>query len=164
MSDGKGAVATWWIEAGVAGLLMATAVLVLADSWRVGLGWGSEGPRSGVFPFLVGLVLLGAAGMTLVRSLLPRLRSHDAFVDREGLGRVLGVLLPAIAFVAAAQWLGLYVAAALLIASFMWLLGRFALPVSLGVGVGIALVLFIVFERWFLMPLPKGPLEAALGF
>ena len=127
MSDGKGAVATWWIEAGVAGLLMATAVLVLADSWRVGLGWGSEGPRSGVFPFLVGLVLLGCRRHDAGPEPAAAPAEHDAFVDREGLGRVLGVLLPAIAFVAAAQWLGLYVAAALLIASFMWLLGRFAL-------------------------------------
>jgi len=27
----------------------------------------------------------------------------------------------------------------------------------------VPLVLFLVFERWFLVPLPKGPLEAFLG-
>jgi hypothetical protein len=28
----------------------------------------------------------------------------------------------------------------------------------------VPLVLFMMFERWFLVPLPKGPLEAWLGF
>lgn len=164
MSEGRGPVASWWIEALVAGLLMATAGLVVLDSWRVGVGWGVEGPQAGVFPFLVGLILLAAAGFTLARSVLPASRTDEPFVDRQGLQRVLGVLVPAIAFVVAAHWLGLYVAAALLIAGFMSLVGRFAVALSAGVGAGIALLLFLVFERWFLMPLPKGPLEAALGF
>ena len=31
-------------------------------------------------------------------------------------------------------------------------------------GVLVPLVLFVVFEIWFLVPLPKGPVEALLGF
>jgi len=31
-------------------------------------------------------------------------------------------------------------------------------------GLGVPLVTFVVFERWFLVPMPKGPLEAWLGF
>jgi hypothetical protein len=31
------------------------------------------------------------------------------------------------------------------------------------VAVGVPLVFFIVFERWFLVPLAKGPLERLLG-
>jgi hypothetical protein len=31
-------------------------------------------------------------------------------------------------------------------------------------AVGIPLVTFIIFERWFLVPMPKGPLETWLGF
>jgi hypothetical protein len=30
--------------------------------------------------------------------------------------------------------------------------------------VGVPLFFFIVFERWFLVPLPKGPIENLLGF
>ena len=36
--------------------------------------------------------------------------------------------------------------------------------ISLAVGIGVPLALFLMFERWFLVPLPKGPLEALLGF
>ena len=35
---------------------------------------------------------------------------------------------------------------------------------ALAVSVCVPLVLFMMFERWFLVPLPKGPLEAWLGF
>jgi hypothetical protein len=31
-------------------------------------------------------------------------------------------------------------------------------------SLGIPLATFIIFERWFLVPMPKGPLEAWLGF
>jgi hypothetical protein len=30
--------------------------------------------------------------------------------------------------------------------------------------VAVPLVVFVVFERWFLVPLPKGPLEALFGY
>jgi hypothetical protein len=32
------------------------------------------------------------------------------------------------------------------------------------VPVIVPLVVFVVFERWFLVPLPKGPLEALFGY
>ena len=35
---------------------------------------------------------------------------------------------------------------------------------ALGVSVAVPLVLFFMFEKWFLVPLPKGPLEAMLGY
>ena len=38
----------------------------------------------------------------------------------------------------------------------------FLLPLLLGIGVPLAL--FFMFEKWFLVPLPKGPLEAMLGY
>ena len=41
--------------------------------------------------------------------------------------------------------------------------GKHAVPLTLGVAAGVPLVFFLVFERWFLVPLPKGPLEALLG-
>lgn len=159
------ALASWKVEIGVAGLLVAVATLVIADSWRMGTGWGDEGPQSGFFPFYVGLILLASAGTTLAANLAAGTsRNRDAFVDRPSFGRVLGVLAPAVVFVVAANWLGLYVAAAILIAFFMRVYGSFPLASSAGLGVTIALVLFVAFEIWFVMPLPKGPLEAALGY
>lgn len=46
----------------------------------------------------------------------------------------------------------------------MWRHGRYGWRLTLPVSVGVPLVFFLVFERWFLVPLPKGPIERLLGF
>ena len=43
-------------------------------------------------------------------------------------------------------------------------LGRYSWLVVLAVAIGMPIVTFVVFERWFLVPLPKGPIEEFLGF
>ena len=40
---------------------------------------------------------------------------------------------------------------------------QFGVPLTAAVALGVPLACFLVFERWFLVPLPKGPLEALLG-
>jgi hypothetical protein len=37
-------------------------------------------------------------------------------------------------------------------------------PAVLGVALAVPVVAFVVFERWFLVPMPKGPLEIWLGY
>ena len=85
------------------------------------------------------------------------------FVTRQQLGPVLKVLAPAVAFVALIHWLGLYVSAALYTGVYMRWIGRHAWLTVLAVAVLFPLVTFLVFEKWFLVPMPKGPLEAWLG-
>jgi hypothetical protein len=58
--------------------------------------------------------------------------------------------------------LGIYVASAIFIFAFMMVVGREAILKSLGVSVITPTLLFLMFEKWFLVPLPKGPLEAWL--
>jgi len=60
--------------------------------------------------------------------------------------------------------LGIYVAPALLIAWFMLPHGKHAVALTVAVALGVPLFFFVVFERWFLVALPKGPLETLLGF
>jgi len=60
--------------------------------------------------------------------------------------------------------LRIYVASAVLIAYFMLRYGKYRASITLPVGIGVPLLFFLVFERWFLAPLPKGPLEILLGF
>ena len=52
----------------------------------------------------------------------------------------------------------------LLIGWFMRRHGGFGWAATLGVSVAAPITFFLVFERWFLVPLPKGPLERLLGF
>ena len=60
--------------------------------------------------------------------------------------------------------LGIYVSSALFIAAFMRFLGKYGWAKIAPVSLGVVLFFFLMFEVWFKVPLPKGPLEAALGF
>lgn len=151
-------------EVGVAAFLLAIGALVVGDSLRVGIGWADDGPRSGYFPFYVGLFLIGASGWTLLRALLGRSPLKAVFATRAQLGQVLAVLLPMVVYVAAIAGLGIYVASFALIAYFMKRHGRYGWPLTVAVSAGVPIAFFLLFERWFLVLLPKGPLEAALGF
>ena len=53
---------------------------------------------------------------------------------------------------------------ALFIAVFMWWQGKFRLLKIVPVSVGVSVSLFLMFEVWFKVSLPKGPLEALLGY
>jgi hypothetical protein len=156
-------ITTRWPELGVALLLAVLALLVITDSLRVGIGWADDGPRSGYFPFYVGLALLGASLWTAGAQLL-RWRRSEAFAGRDQLRLVAAVAWPMVVYVGLIGMLGIYVASAALIAWFMLRHGRHRLPVTAGVALGVPLAFFLVFERWFLVPLPKGPLEALLGY
>lgn len=148
----------------VALALMGVAALVMADSWRVGARWAEDGPQAGYFPFYVGAIMMVASGWTVLQNLITKHPDRANFVDRTQLRSVLQVLVPTIVYVGAISLLGIYVASAFFIAFFMWWLGKYKLPLILPVAVGVPLVLFVMFEVWFLVPLPKGPLETAFGY
>lgn len=150
-------------EIGVAVCLAVASLFVLQDSIRVGIGWADDGPRSGYFPFYIGLLLLGASLAILVGAWINR-RNNAVFAERSELARVLAVLAPMAVYVGAIAFIGIYAASALLIGYFMLRHGRFGWPLTAAVAVGVPLLLFMVFERWFLVPLPKGPIERMLGF
>jgi hypothetical protein len=157
-------VTTRFMEIVVAALFMLVAVVVMWDSWRIGAGWASDGPQPGYFPFYIGLIMFVASAVTLITNAVTKAPDLSNFVDRSALWLVLQVLVPMAGFVVLIGLLGIYVAAGIFIAFFMWWLGRYSLVKAVPVGILIPIVLFWVFEIAFLIPLPKGPLEAALGF
>jgi hypothetical protein len=67
-------------------------------------------------------------------------------------------------FVAAILVLGIYVSSALLILYFMIVLGEFRWRAALPFALGAALLAFVVFERWFLVALPKGRSKLGSAF
>ena len=74
------------------------------------------------------------------------------------------MLVPTAIYVAVIPWIGIYVASGLLIAVFMRWLGQYGWSMVAAIALGVPIVTFLVFEKWFLVPLPKGPIEAYLGF
>jgi hypothetical protein len=148
-------------EIAMAVLFFAAGAVVVFDSVRLGIGWADDGPRAGYFPFYVGLLICIAA---LVNGARATLVGRDkTFVQVGQLKLVLTVLVPTAIYVATVSWIGIYVSSAVLIGLFMRWLGKYAWWKVLAVSVGTSVALFLVFELWFQVPLPKGPLENMLG-
>lgn len=147
----------------VAGLLFALGAVVVYGSARLGAHWAAEGPQPGYFPFYVGIVICISALVTFVRALAIRPEHDKPFVHVGALKMVLAVLVPTAIYAGVIALLGMYVASALFIAFFMRWLGKYAWWKVLLVSVGISVFFYFVFEVWFEVPLPKGPVEVWLG-
>ena len=133
------------------------------DSVRLGARWAEDGPQAGYFPFYVGLLVCLSAAVNFVMALVNRRDAGRDFVELDKLKLVLAVLVPAAVYVAAISWVGIYVSSALFIAFFMRWLGKYPWWKVAVVSVGTMVAFFLIFEVWFLVPLPKGPLENLLG-
>jgi hypothetical protein len=152
------------MELVVSGAFIALSFVIMYDNWRIGARWAAEGPQAGYFPFYIGLIMFVASAATFGIHLAARSRDPANFVDRSQLAQVLKVLIPTIAFVVLIWLIGIYVAAAVFIAFFMVWLGRYPIVKVAPVALLVPLVLFMMFEVWFQVPLPKGPIETALGY
>jgi putative tricarboxylic transport membrane protein len=151
-----------------AGVLMLLGGVVLGDAAGLGIAWGGDGPGSGFFPFCLAALLVLFSAAIFVQAW--RRPVTKPFATRAQLVPVLKVLVPVAAFVAAtdppgaSDGLGLYVAAALYMATYMRWVGGHPWPLVAAVSIAVPVVAFVVFEQWFLVPMPKGPLEAWLGY
>src|SRR2546422_1110406 len=151
------------VELGVAAVVLLFGALVVCDSYRGGAGGGEEGPQAGYFPLYVGLLICFASTAILVRALRNSALAAESFVSRDELKKILTVLVPTVVYVALIAPLGFYLASTLYIAYFMWFLGKYSWAKIAPVSIGVSVAFFLIFEIWFSVPLPKGPLEAALG-
>ena len=154
---------TRWPELLVAAFLFALAMLVISDSLRVGTGWGDDGPKSGYFPFYIGLLLAGSSAWIMVSQLRRWASDGSVFAEHAQLRLVMAVLWPMVLYVGLIFVIGIYIASALLIAYFMIRYGKYRWMVSGPTAIGVPLFFFLVFERWFLVMLPKGPIEQLFG-
>jgi len=149
-------------EIAVALLIAIGAVVVMVSNYQIGAGWAPDGPEAGYFPMRIGALIFIACLVVLWQA--RRLDSEAVFVTVPQLKQVAVILVPLTAYIGLIAWLGIYVASTIFIAGFMRVIGKFAWWRAVLTGVAINAVLFWVFEMQFRVPLPKGPLEAALGF
>ncbi len=161
--DDRPAASTRTLDLAVAALIFLLGALVIYDSWRLGARWAEDGPQTGYFPFYVGLLICGSSIATFVRGLYDVKAARRPFVTLGQLRMVLFMLVPTVVYVALIRYLGLYVASTLFIALFMVWLGKYGWFKTALVSVGVSVVSFLLFEVWFRVPLPKGPLETLLG-
>jgi putative tricarboxylic transport membrane protein len=168
MSHGEGPegprlISTRTMDIVVALLMIGAAAVVSSDSLRLGTGWQEhEGPRAGYFPFYIGIILGVSSAINLVRAVLDAKGAQKSFTTVPAIRQVLAVLIPLGVYVAAVALIGIYIPSIFYMALFMWYFGKYPIWRGLIVGFGISAVFFLMFEIWFLVPLPKGPLEEPL--
>jgi hypothetical protein len=151
------------VEIGVALFMALLAAIGIYGSVQVGIGWGSDGPRAGFFPFYVSLLIVISCVINLAQ-IFRSANDGELFAAWGQLRLVLAVVVPTAVYVLIIPYIGIYVASALLLALFMKWLGRYSWLLVLPVAVGMPILTFLMFEIWFLVPLPKGPLENFLGY
>lgn len=149
------------VEMGVAAVIGLLGLITVAGSLQAGIGWGAEGPKSGFFPFWIGVLIIGASLVNLGRAFVSdRTRMFSSWGQ---IIQVSKVVSPMILYVAAVPWLGIYIPSVLLIAGFMRWLGRYGWLMTACVSIALPVLTYFTFESWFLVPLPKGPVEDWLG-
>jgi hypothetical protein len=153
------------MEIATAIAIMVFAAVVMVSNYRLGAGWDRNGPESGYFPFYVGVITFISGAAILIGELIKGgAAGAESFVEGRPLRRVLRIVIPTLIYVVAIIYVGIYVATAVFVSVFMVWLGRYRVVVAVALGVAIAVALFLTFEVWFLVPLPKGPLETLLGY
>lgn len=148
----------------VAAIVFMLGALVAFDTSRLGASWGSDGPQAGYFPFYIGVIICISSLVVFVQGLLKLRSDRQVFVTNEQLKQVMVILVPSTAYVLGIQLIGIYVSSAIFIGLFMGLAGKYSWLRSVAVGLGVSVSAFLMFEIWFKIPLPKGPLERLLGF
>ena len=159
----RSAASTRTVDLVVAAVIFIFGMVVVFDSWRLGARWAEDGPESGYFPFYVGVLLLISSGVIFYRGSRDKPLAAKRFVSLEQLKLVLKVLIPSIVYVGLIHVLGIYVASMIFIGCFMKWLGGYSIAKTLPVAIGVIVVFFLIFDVWFTLVLPKGPIESFLG-
>ncbi|HET9714610.1 MAG TPA: tripartite tricarboxylate transporter TctB family protein [Pseudolabrys sp.] len=150
------------VEIGVTLAIILIALIGIYGSMKVGFGWGAEGPQAGFFPFYVSVIVIISSVINLMNVVVAD--GGSLFARWNQLRQVGAVVLPTAIYVLAIPYIGIYVSSALLIAAFMIWFGRYGVAMAAAVAVVVPVLTFFMFEIWFLVPLPKGPLENFLGY
>src|SRR5258707_8685897 len=91
-------------------ILMAGGILVIADSLRLRIGWGTDGPESGFFPFWLAVLLIVSSAAIALQAW--RRATRGPFVTPARLIPVLPTPLPPTRVVVLTQFICLYGATA----------------------------------------------------
>jgi hypothetical protein len=146
------------------GVTIATALfglIIILGSIEVGIGWGAEGPKSGFFPFYLGVIIMAGSAINLLEA--ARKPGDKTFADWGQLRQVLAITIPTAVYVTVIPWVGIYVSSLFLIALFMVWLGSYKPWYALMISAIVIGATYLTFEKWFLVPLPKGPVEDFFG-
>jgi hypothetical protein len=138
--------------------LMVLGLLALGDAVRLGFGWGMSGPESGFFPFYMGLGIVICTFFIVLRAIkiYRKEGTGKPLVPKGGTTQILWVLIPAVGVVLLTELLGLHLATVLYLAFYMGVVGRIHWSKVILLSLLVPLVIYVLFDKIFLIPLPEG--------
>lgn len=146
-------------------ILLLLAGVVAREAIRLDIGWGDIGPKGGFFPFWLSVLLALSSLKILVSSLIGQSRDDTKpFINLNQLRLVLTVLLPIVLIVPSITVAGFYLTAFLYLFFYIRLTGKKPWFVVVSTSVFFPVAIYLIFEKWFLILLPKGMVEAYLPF
>ncbi len=146
-------------------VLLILAAVVAREAIRLDIGWGDIGPKGGFFPFWLS-VLLGLSSLTILIKSILRREQHEPkpFLPRRRLGQLLTVLVPIALVVPFIAAIGFYLTTFLYLSLYIWWTGKKHWALTGSISILFPAAIYLIFEKWFLIPLPKGMLEPYLPF
>ena len=148
----------------VAGIILCVGLVVGVDTFRMGSGWGTEGPQPGFFPFVMAVLVVVGCVMVIRQGLkgTSSVKGAKRFVPAGGMKPVLTVLIPACGMVLLTEVVGLYVSAMIYLTGYIRLVGGYRWRTVLLVSIFIPLIAYWVFDKLFLIPMPMGMFGAQI--
>jgi hypothetical protein len=145
-------------DLGVSLLLCVVGVVVLSDAVRLGFRWGDSGPQSGFFPFYLGLGLVVCSVLTFVKAFRDYRKSGSGkpLMPKGAWKPIAWVLLPSLGMVVLTELIGLHLSAAVFLAFYMVAVGKIAWKTTAAVSILTPALLYVLFDKVFLVPLPQG--------
>jgi hypothetical protein len=150
-------------ELGVAVFFIILFGITAWGSWEIGAGWTSSGPGAGSFPFYTSMFVIVCSALVFLFGARNKEAAASTYVTTHQFKQVLKVLIPSAVYAAVIGFIGIYVSSIIFIAAFMMWLGKYHFVKAVVVSVCVSVAFFLLFEIWFHVPLPKGPIEAVLG-
>ncbi|MGE5577269.1 MAG: tripartite tricarboxylate transporter TctB family protein [Syntrophothermus sp.] len=143
-----------------ADMIIAALCLFVSGAFAVEslkLGYMAEfTPGSGFFPLWLAIALAIASLILLVQSVMRREENGSWLPDREGLKRVLLLAGATVVSVFLMPYIGMLLAIGLFMLFLMLTIEKHSWLGIIGVSALTPLVIYLVFQRWLLVPLPIG--------
>ena len=136
-------------------VILAFGIVALVGSVQLGFGSLSQ-PGAGLFPFFAGLMIVIAAPIAIVNSVVRRGSESELILKKDGLRTLGGMIVVFAAWILAMPTLGYVVvtfAAVLVLARLLGLEGWLK-PLALSVAT--ALATYVLFDRLLYLDLPRG--------
>jgi putative tricarboxylic transport membrane protein len=146
---------------GVAIFLFIIGMIVMYDAVRLGFRWvPGFGPGAGYLPFYLALGILVCTGISIVKQIRQLSKEgivgDKRLIQEGGLSPILWVLIPSTVMVILTSIIGLHFAAAVFLFFYMRKVGDIGWLECALVSILFPVGMYLVFDRFFLIPLPDG--------